>query len=98
MTKETRYLFQLSDVKGVEFTCLKDSCKTRITLEPRSRRDRESLNCPGCGQSWAELDSPLHTAYGKLFSAMRTIAEHEKTAKAELRLEIDGVDSKNDAK
>jgi len=98
MTKETRYLFQLSDVRGIEFTCLKDGCNTRITLDPSKLRDQHSWMCPSCSFSFGDIDTPIRGAFEKLFAAIRIIKENQKSAKVEVRLEIEGVESKNDAK
>jgi hypothetical protein len=98
MTKETRYLFQLIDIRGIEFTCLKDGCNARTTLDPSKLRDQRSWICPNCGHSLAETDTPIRVAFEKLFSAIRIIKENQKPAKVEVRLEMEVVESKNDAK
>jgi hypothetical protein len=100
MTKETRYLFQMSDVRGIEFTCRKEGCKTRTTLDPSKPLGTrfERWNCPNCGEPWADRESPLEKSFEKLFSAVKVIAEHQKSARVDVRLEIEGVESKHDAK
>jgi hypothetical protein len=62
MTKETRYLVQLIDIRGIEFTCLKDGCNARTTLDPSKLRDQRLGGQFKSGQLGSDQNRPTEVA------------------------------------
>ena len=62
MTKETRIIFEVSDISRVRVKCAE--CEGEITYKLDAKRINTSSECPHCGQVWFSNESPLRAIVG----------------------------------
>lgn len=88
MTRETRIVFSVEDIKGVRVTC--KGCERGLVLTA-GKPMKVLTECPWCGQDW-KVDSPLgHTEWENLRMLLGAIATGQDLhSRIDVRFEIDG--------
>ena len=86
MVKETRQVFDLSDIKAVRLQC--NSCKGELVIE--LDKAKIPVNCPhpGCEQRWTAQNSTSSESAGVIESLRRLLRFPDD--KMTLRFEIEG--------
>lgn len=83
MTKETRLIFDLSDISAIKLVCANEDCGSELTLPPNLWY-KLPKQCPHCDDSW---DHGTLRECAVLTTAISRILKHVG-APVELRFEM----------
>ena len=89
MVKETRTLFEVTDLRNLRLAC--GSCGTEMLFPPHQNREIPK-KCPYCPAEWVDDLATKNPAWDKAVLLLQTIAylSSLETSPVRLRLEFDG--------
>ena len=92
MTKETRIIFGLSDIKNLRFVCRK--CKGETLYPVSAEKGYPTDQCPHCGTQFSFGAKTGPGIIDKLVVAIQTVIANDDSLKVELKFEM--VDQPNE--
>ena len=84
MTKETRIIFDMSDLTAVRTEC--ESCRSEVIYKINPTQRSLPEECPWCGSNWREDQTRTQRMFLEMFLSLRT----QSSRVVRLRLELDG--------
>ena len=86
MTIETKYLIELDDIVGVEFTCHK--CATKTLMKPEGKESTHRRACPVCNEPWLSRGAYEEKAIDAFLDALRKVKGMTNGRQFTLKLQI----------
>ena len=87
MVKETRYIFDLSDLDALRFRCGGETCNHEVVMLLNNGGDLP-FQCPSCGKQWY-TPGPGNNLSAHLLELLRKLSSpHGGTVPVDIRVEI----------
>jgi hypothetical protein len=92
MTKDNCFLFDLSDIRNIQFECKK--CQSRF-VTPIVKWTANPAFCPNCKEPWLKTDGNIQEAISGLKACLQKLLGNEKEVEFKVRFEVTGPGNSN---